>query len=83
MSNDKLNIDDLLAESAKVAAEFDAAENKVEHWESNQADLQDRQALRRVSGLSTELQDISDAATMTAASMPSVSAPMQILPACA
>jgi GTP-binding protein HflX len=50
-----------LAESAKVAAEFDAAENKVEDWESNQADLQDRQALRRVSGLSTELQDISDA----------------------
>ena len=61
MTNEKLNIDDLLAESAKVAAEFDAAENKVEDWESNQADLQDRQALRRVSGLSTELQDISDA----------------------
>jgi GTP-binding protein HflX len=61
VSNDKLNIDDLLAESAKVAAEFDAAENKVEDWESNQADLQDRQALRRVSGLSTELQDVSDA----------------------
>ena len=61
MSNEKLNIDDLLAESAKVAAEFDAAENKVEDWESNQAELQDRQALRRVSGLSTELQDISDA----------------------
>jgi len=61
VSNEKLNIDDLLAESAKVAAEFDAAENKVEDWESNQADLQDRQALRRVSGLSTELQDISDA----------------------
>ena len=61
MSNDKLNIDDLLAESARVAAEFDAAENKVEDWESNQADLQDRQALRRVAGLSTELEDISDA----------------------
>ncbi len=61
MSNDKLNIDDLLAESARVAAEFDAAENKVEDWESNQADLQDRQALRRVSGLSTELEDVSDA----------------------
>ena len=61
MSNEKLNIDDLLAQSAKVAAEFDAAENKVDDWESNQADLQDRQALRRVSGLSTELQDISDA----------------------
>ncbi len=61
MSDDKLSIDDLLIESARVAAEFDAAENKVEDWESNQADLQDRQALRRVSGLSTELQDISDA----------------------
>jgi GTP-binding protein HflX len=61
VSNDKLNIDDLLAESARVAAEFDAAENKVEDWESNQADLQDRQALRRVSGLSTELEDVSDA----------------------
>jgi GTP-binding protein HflX len=61
VSNEKLNIDDLLAESARVAAEFDAAENKKEDWESNQADLQDRQALRRVAGLSTELEDISDA----------------------
>ena len=61
MSNDKLDIDALLADSARVAAEFDAEENRVEDWESNQADLQDRQALRRVSGLSTELQDISDA----------------------
>ena len=61
MSNEKLNIDDLLAESARVAAEFDAAETKSEDWESNQADLQDRQALRRVAGLSTELEDISDA----------------------
>ena len=61
MSNDKLDIDALLADSARVAAEFDAEENKVEDWESNQADLQDRQALRRVAGLSTELQDVSDA----------------------
>jgi GTP-binding protein HflX len=61
VSNDKLDIDALLADSARVAAEFDAEENRVEDWESNQADLQDRQALRRVSGLSTELQDISDA----------------------
>ena len=61
MSDEKLNIDDLLAESARVAAEFDAAETKVEDWESNQADLQDRQALRRIAGLSTELEDISDA----------------------
>ena len=61
MGNDKLDIDALLAESARVAAEYDAEENRVEDWESNQADLQDRQALRRVSGLSTELQDVSDA----------------------
>ncbi len=61
MSNEKLDIDALLADSARVAAEFDAQESKVEDWESNQADLQDRQALRRVAGLSTELQDISDA----------------------
>lgn len=61
MSNDKLDIDALLADSARVAAEFDEQENRVEDWESNQADLQDRQALRRVSGLSTELEDISDA----------------------
>ena len=61
MSNDKIDLDALLAESARVAAEFDAEENRVEDWESNQADLQDRQALRRVSGLSTELEDISDA----------------------
>jgi GTP-binding protein HflX len=61
VSNDKLDIDALLADSARVAAEFDAEENRVEDWESNQADLQDRQALRRVAGLSTELQDVSDA----------------------
>ncbi len=61
MSSDKLDIEALLAESARVAAEFDAAENGQEEWESNQADLQDRQALRRISGLSTELEDISDA----------------------
>ena len=61
MSNEKIDLDALLAESARVAAEFDAEENRVEDWESNQADLQDRQALRRVSGLSTELEDISDA----------------------
>jgi GTP-binding protein HflX len=61
VSNEKLDIDALLADSARVAAEFDAQESKVEDWESNQADLQDRQALRRVAGLSTELQDISDA----------------------
>ena len=52
-----LDIDQLLRESAAAAAEFDAAEFD----ESAQQDLKDRQALRRVAGLSTELQDISDA----------------------
>ena len=52
-----IDIDQLLRESAKAAAEYDSAENR----ESDQQDLQDRQALRRVSGLSTELQDVSDA----------------------
>ena len=52
-----LDIDQLLRESARVASEYDSTEND----ESQQQDLQDRQALRRVSGLSTELQDVNDA----------------------
>jgi GTPase len=56
-----LDIDQLLRESAMAAAEFDAAESDANYAESAQHDLQDRQALRRVAGLSTELQDISDA----------------------
>ena len=66
MSNDRdrldLEIDQLLRESAQVAADFDAAENATtDYHESQQQDLQDRQALRRVGGLSTEMQDVSDA----------------------
>lgn len=57
----EIDYDKLLEESARIAAEFDAQEAKLDNWESNQQDLQDRNALRRVSGLSTELQDISDA----------------------
>ena len=53
-------IDALINESARVAAEYDAAENSVHDYEANQPDLQDRQALRRVAGLSTEMQDVSD-----------------------
>jgi GTP-binding protein HflX len=56
-----IDIDTLLAESARVAAEYDASESNADQFESNQHDLQDRQALRRVAGLSTELEDISDA----------------------
>ena len=56
-----IDYDKLLEESARVSAEFDAQESNSTNWESEQQDLQDRNALRRVSGLSTELQDISEA----------------------
>ena len=56
-----LDIDQLLRESAIAAAEYDAENGSHEFDEANQQDLQDRQALRRVSGLSTELQDVNDA----------------------
>lgn len=54
---DKL-FDDLLRESARAAADFDADEiDEV----SSQQDLADRHALRRVKSFSTELEDISEA----------------------
>jgi GTP-binding protein HflX len=52
-----LDIDQLLRESARAAAEYDSTESD----EAQQQDLQDRQALRRIHGLSTELQDVNDA----------------------
>ncbi len=52
-----LDIEQLLRESAEIAAEYDNSE----YEESEQQDLQDRQALKRVHGLSTELQDVNDA----------------------
>jgi GTP-binding protein HflX len=54
---DKL-FEELLRESARAAADFDAEE--VDEVESQQ-DLSDRHALRRVKSFSTELQDISEA----------------------
>ncbi len=57
----EIDIDTLLAESAKAAAEYDASEAGYLDVENSQHDLQDRQALRRVAGLSTELQDVSEA----------------------
>lgn len=57
-SYDKL-FDQLLRESARVAADYDADENSYQ--EDSQQDLVDRHALRRVKGFSTELQDVSDA----------------------
>jgi GTP-binding protein HflX len=56
---DKELFEELLRESARVAADFDADESDFEV--SSQPDLADRHALRRVKGFSTELQDISDA----------------------
>lgn len=52
----ELDIDSLIRENAQAVAEYELNENP---GSSNQ-DLQDRQALRRVSGLSTELQDVTD-----------------------
>jgi len=51
--------EELLRESARVAADFDADESDFEV--TSQPDLADRHALRRVKGFSTELQDISEA----------------------
>jgi GTP-binding protein HflX len=48
----ELDIDSLIRENAQAVAEYELNENP----ESSNQDLQDRQALRRVSGLSTELQ---------------------------
>lgn len=57
--------EELLEESARVAAEFDSeftSEQFIpDSFESTQQDLRDRAALRRVAGLSTELTDISEA----------------------
>ena len=56
-----IDIDELLRESAIAAAEYDSEFGDAEFDEANQQELQDRQALRRVSGLSTELEDVNDA----------------------
>ena len=57
-SYDKL-FEELLRESARAAADFDA--NESSYQEDSQQELVDRHALRRVKGFSTELQDISEA----------------------
>ena len=54
-------IEDLISESQQVAAEFDSGIFIPDSFQSTQQDLSDRQALRRVIGLSTELSDISEA----------------------
>lgn len=55
--NHEAEFEALLRESATVAADYDSAEDEVRQ----QPDLADRQALRRVKGFSTQLQDISEA----------------------
>lgn len=57
LNNDGLDIETLIRENAQAVADYESSENV----ESKQQDLQDRQALRRVAGLSTELQDVTDA----------------------
>jgi len=57
VSEDKFDIDQLIRENAQAVADYENSENV----ENQQQDLQDRQALRRVAGLSTELQDVTDA----------------------
>ena len=60
MSKDfDLEFEQLLQESARVAAEFDASEEDKNIDQSQE--LSERHALRRVQGFSTELQDISEA----------------------
>ena len=53
----EIDIDTLIRENAQAVADYELADSP----QSSNQDLQDRQALRRVSGLSTELQDVSDA----------------------
>lgn len=69
----EIDYDSLIAESERLEEELDreldgdlseseiAIEFKPDEFESTQLALQDRQALRRVQGLSTELTDISEA----------------------
>ena len=54
-------VDELIAQSRNVAAEYDSEIFIPDSFQSTQQDLSDRQALRRVIGLSTELTDISEA----------------------
>ena len=54
-------VDKLIAESREVAAEYDSEIFIPDSFQSTQQELSDRQALRRVVGLSTELTDISEA----------------------
>ncbi|MEY3434239.1 MAG: hypothetical protein RL057_619, partial [Actinomycetota bacterium] len=54
-------LDALIQESQEVAADYDSDIFIPDSFQSTQQELSDRQALRRVVGLSTELTDISEA----------------------
>jgi GTP-binding protein HflX len=54
-------VDALIAESRDVAAQYDSEIFIPDSSEATQQELSDRQALRRVVGLSTELTDITEA----------------------
>ena len=53
----EIDINTLIRENAQAVADYELADSP----QTGNQDRQDRQALRRVSGLSTELQDVSDA----------------------
>ena len=55
----ELRFEELLRESARAAAEYDESEEEIDHGAAQERS--ERQALRRVKGFSTELQDISEA----------------------
>ena len=55
----ELRFEELLRESARAAADYDASEEEIDHGAVQE--LSERQALRRVKGFSTQLQDISEA----------------------
>lgn len=56
-ADSEFDFTEVINENARAIAEYEAEDFD----EAGQQDLQDRRALRRVAGLSTELQDISDA----------------------
>lgn len=55
----ELRFQELLRESARAAADYDSSEEEMDYGAAQE--LSERQALRRVKGFSTQLQDISEA----------------------
>ena len=51
--------EELMRESARAAADYDSADQEMDY--GAEQELSERQALRRVKGFSTQLQDISEA----------------------